>query len=66
MITISAHDSDWDSIAKLTCDSSWSAREMRNFQQRVESELVRLGRLHDWQDVESAHDRKTEPGPQWL
>jgi choline dehydrogenase-like flavoprotein len=29
MIFMFPHDSDWDSIAKLTGDSSWSARRMR-------------------------------------
>jgi choline dehydrogenase-like flavoprotein len=36
MITISAHDSDWDGIAKFTGDDSWSAGNMRAFQQKVE------------------------------
>ena len=31
MIFMIPHDSDWDEIAKLTGDSSWSARHMRRY-----------------------------------
>jgi len=36
MITVYGHNSDWDAIAKLTGDSSWSADNMRNYFQRLE------------------------------
>jgi choline dehydrogenase len=36
MITVYGHNSDWDEIAKLTGDSSWSADNMRNYFQRLE------------------------------
>jgi choline dehydrogenase len=37
MIFIYPHDSDWDDIAKLTGDSSWSARNMRRYFRRLEN-----------------------------
>jgi choline dehydrogenase len=36
MIFMAAHDSDWDGIAELTCDESWSARAMRLWMQQLE------------------------------
>src|SRR6476620_6048606 len=36
MITVYGHESDWDRIAKLTGDNSWSAEKMRKYFQRVE------------------------------
>jgi choline dehydrogenase-like flavoprotein len=36
MIFMRPHDSDWDEIAKLTGDSSWSARHMRRYFRRLE------------------------------
>ncbi|MCP8466315.1 GMC family oxidoreductase [Pseudomonas sp. ZM23] len=36
MIYLAAHDSDWDAIATLTGDPSWSARRMRRWARKVE------------------------------
>jgi choline dehydrogenase len=36
MIFMCPHDSDWDEIAELTGDSSWSARHMRRYFRRLE------------------------------
>ena len=36
MITVYGHESDWDRIAQLTGDTSWSANNMRKYFQRVE------------------------------
>ncbi len=36
MITVYGHESDWDRIAQLTGDNSWSADKMRKYFQRVE------------------------------
>jgi choline dehydrogenase len=36
MIFMHPHDSDWDEIAALTGDSSWSARHMRRYFRRLE------------------------------
>lgn len=36
LITIGAHDSDWDNIASLTNDSSWSATNMRTYFEGIE------------------------------
>jgi choline dehydrogenase len=36
MIFMAPHDSDWDEIAELTGDSSWSARHMRRYLLRIE------------------------------
>jgi choline dehydrogenase len=36
MIFMYPHDSDWNEIAKLTGDSSWSARNMRRYFRRIE------------------------------
>jgi choline dehydrogenase len=36
MITVYGHESDWDRIAQLTGDNSWSAKKMRKYFQRVE------------------------------
>jgi choline dehydrogenase len=36
MIFMCPHDSDWDEIAELTGDSSWSARNMRRYFRRLE------------------------------
>lgn len=36
MIFLAAHDSDWDGIAALTGDESWSARAMRTWMRRLE------------------------------
>jgi choline dehydrogenase len=36
MITVYGHESDWDRIAQLTGDASWSAENMRKYFQRVE------------------------------
>ncbi len=36
MITVYGHESDWDRIAQLTGDNSWSAEKMRKYFQRVE------------------------------
>jgi choline dehydrogenase-like flavoprotein len=37
LIFVYPHDSDWEKIAKLTCDSSWSAREMKKYARRIEA-----------------------------
>ena len=36
MIYMPPHDSDWDGIAKLTGDASWSAKRMRRYARRLE------------------------------
>ena len=36
MITVYGHESDWDRIAQLTGDTSWSGEKMRKYFQRVE------------------------------
>jgi choline dehydrogenase len=36
MISLYPHNSDWDHIAQLTCDSSWSSDAMRHYFQRLE------------------------------
>lgn len=36
LITVYPHDSDWDRIAELVGDDSWSAREMRRWFRRLE------------------------------
>jgi choline dehydrogenase-like flavoprotein len=36
MIFMAAHDSDWDNIAALTGDESWSAQAMRRWMRQVE------------------------------
>ena len=36
MITVYPHESDWDRIAQLTGDESWSSDKMRKYFQRVE------------------------------
>jgi choline dehydrogenase-like flavoprotein len=36
MIFVAAHDSDWDNLAKLTGDQSWSARAMQHWMRLVE------------------------------
>ncbi|MGH6892390.1 MAG: NAD(P)-binding protein, partial [Dongiaceae bacterium] len=36
MIFMTAHDSDWDGVAELTGDDSWSARAMRKWFRRLE------------------------------
>src|SRR5262245_5451454 len=36
MITVYPHESDWDRIAQLTGDDSWSSDKMRKYFQRVE------------------------------
>ena len=36
MMTVYPHDSDWDDIAKLTGDRSWSAPNMRKYFERLE------------------------------
>src|SRR5687768_15376787 len=35
MITVYPHESDWDGIARITGDDSWSSDEMRKYFQRV-------------------------------
>ncbi len=35
MIFMAPHDSDWDEIARLTGDDSWSARNMRRYWRRI-------------------------------
>src|SRR5271170_5486354 len=37
MIMVYPHDADWDGIAELTADSSWSADNMRRYFQRLEN-----------------------------
>lgn len=37
MITLRPHDADWDDIAKITGDASWSADSMKKYFQRFES-----------------------------
>jgi choline dehydrogenase len=37
MIYMLPHDSDWDRIAALTCDGSWSAAQMRRYARRIEA-----------------------------
>lgn len=41
LITVVPHDSDWDHIAKLTKDDSWTAKNMWKYFQRVERCLYR-------------------------
>ncbi len=36
MIFVYPHDEDWEAIAKLTCDESWSAKRMRRYFERLE------------------------------
>src|SRR5262249_23497880 len=36
MIFMAPHESDWDEIARITGDGSWSARNMRRYLRRVE------------------------------
>jgi choline dehydrogenase len=36
MIFMAPHESDWDEIARITGDGSWSARSMRQYLRRVE------------------------------
>lgn len=36
LITIGAHDSDWENIASITNDSSWAAANMRTYFQGIE------------------------------
>lgn len=36
LITIGAHDSDWENIASITGDSSWSASNMQSYFQGIE------------------------------
>jgi choline dehydrogenase len=62
MIFMYPHDSDWDGIAELTGDPSWSARNMRRYFRRLEDcrhrplwrflSLLTVGRLdptgHGW------------------
>jgi len=36
MIFMAPHESDWDEIARLTGDASWSARNMRRYLRRIE------------------------------
>ena len=36
LITIKAHDSDWDFIANLTGDNSWRSNNMSNYFERIE------------------------------
>jgi choline dehydrogenase len=42
MIFITAHDSDWNNIAQITGDQSWSASNMSQY----------LDKLYEWQNVE--------------
>lgn len=37
LISITAHDSDWDNIATLTGDDSWSATNMREHFKKIEN-----------------------------
>lgn len=37
MIYLTAHDSDWNTIAELTGDASWRASGMRRYQRRLEN-----------------------------
>ncbi|MFV8817348.1 GMC family oxidoreductase [Haliea sp. E17] len=37
MITVYPHNADWDNIARLTGDSSWSAKKMRGYFQKLEN-----------------------------
>src|SRR3954465_10612867 len=37
MILVAPHDSDWDGIAELTGDPSWSAANMRGYWRRLEN-----------------------------
>lgn len=37
MITVYPHNEDWDEVARLTGDASWSADNMRNYFQRLEN-----------------------------
>jgi choline dehydrogenase-like flavoprotein len=37
MITVYPHDADWDFVAELTGDESWSAKSMRKYFQRLEN-----------------------------
>ena len=56
MIMIYPHDADWDGIATLTGDSSWSADNMRRYFQRLENCHHRL--LWRWL-VEARHQSHT-------
>jgi choline dehydrogenase-like flavoprotein len=42
MILVYPHDADWDNIAALTGDASWSADNMRTYFQRIENCHYRL------------------------
>jgi choline dehydrogenase-like flavoprotein len=46
MITVYPHNDDWDDLARLTGDSSWSARNMRQYFERLED--CRHRPLHRW------------------
>ena len=46
MITVYPHNDDWDDLARLTGDSSWSARNMRQYFERLER--CRHRPLHRW------------------
>ena len=46
MILVYPHNEDWDHIARLTGDASWSARNMRAFFERLED--CRHRPLHRW------------------
>src|SRR5713226_3720379 len=37
MITVYPHNADWDDLAKLTSDPSWSAENMRKYFERMEN-----------------------------
>lgn len=37
MVTIYPHNSDWDDLAQLTGDSSWSSKNMRKYFERLEN-----------------------------
>jgi choline dehydrogenase len=48
MIFMAPHESDWDEIAQITGDGSWSARNMRRYLRRVEDRRYRpLWRFFD-------------------
>src|SRR5277367_1773348 len=48
MILIYPHDADWDGIANLTGDPSWSASQMRTYFERLEN--CRYRRIYRWLD----------------
>ncbi|MEU0369930.1 GMC oxidoreductase [Streptomyces sp. NPDC006283] len=72
MITVYPHHSDWDAIAQLTGDPSWSAQQMRRHVERLEScghapPDARARHGHDgWLQVSRANPAVGNREQQWL